>query len=182
MHVSLRTTKNHNRKNSRRITMFKYFNNLETIEEIRKVYNKLAFQYHPDLNKSEEACRIMQEINAEYQLAIKAVKSGESLKDNFDAEKAAQYPDIIKNIINLQGIKIEICGSWVWLTGKTYLYCEELKSLNFHFSRSKKAWYWNSSKKAVNRLRGMYSLKEIYEKFGKIPVETEEQAQIQYMR
>lgn len=158
--------------------MFKYFNNLETIEEIRKAYNKLAFQYHPDLNKSADACRIMQEINAEYQQAIKAVKSGESLKDNFDAEKAAQYPEIINKIINMQGLNIDICGSWVWLTGKTFLYCEQLKALNFRFSRSKKAWYWNNSK--TRRLRGMYSLKEIYEKYGKIAVETEEQPKIQF--
>lgn len=160
--------------------MFKYFQNLETIEEVRKTYNKLAFQYHPDLNKTPEACRIMQEINAEYQQAIKAVKSGESLKDTFDAEKAANYPEIIKNIINLQGVKIDICGSWVWLTGKTWLYAEQLKTLNFRFSRSKKAWYWNNTKDAGRRLRGMYSLKEIYEKYGKIAVETEDQPQIQF--
>lgn len=159
--------------------MFKYFNGLKTIEEIRKAYNKLAFQYHPDLNKSPEACRIMQEINAEYQKAINAVKSGESLKETFDAEKAAQYPEIISKIINFQGVKIDICGSWVWLTGTTYLYCEQLKALNFHFSRSKKAWYWNDNK--IRRLRGMYSLKEIYEKYGKIPVETEEQPKIQFV-
>lgn len=122
----------------------------------------------------------MQEINAEYQQAIKAVKSGESLKDTFDAEKAANYPEIIKNIINLQGVKIDICGSWVWLTGKTWLYAEQLKTLNFRFSRSKKAWYWNNTKDAGRRLRGMYSLKEIYEKYGKIAVETEEQPQIQF--
>lgn len=160
--------------------MFKYFSKLETIEQIRKEYNKLAFQYHPDLNKDPDACRIMQEINAEYQQAIKQVKSGESTKDYFDAEKAANYPEIINKIISFTGIKIDLCGSWVWLTGKTFLYREQLKEIGFMFSHSKKAWFWNNNKQGFRRLRGFYSLKEIYEKYGKIPVETVEQQKLQY--
>ncbi len=158
--------------------MFKYFQNLETVEEVLKTYKKLAFQYHPDINHEPDACRIMQEINAEYQNAIKALKNGEKLKDSFDEVKVANYPDIINKIINLKGVNIDICGSWVWLTGSTWLYAEQLKALNFHFSRSKKAWYWSSNKDTNFKVRGMYSLKEIYQKYGKIAVETEEQQQI----
>lgn len=48
-----------------------YFKNISTIEQLRKSYNTLAKQYHPDINHSPDAVRIMQDINAEYAAAFK---------------------------------------------------------------------------------------------------------------
>lgn len=46
-----------------------YFKNISTIEQLRKSYNALAKQYHPDINHTPDAVRIMQDINAEYEQA-----------------------------------------------------------------------------------------------------------------
>ena len=43
----------------------KYFNNINTLEELKKQYKKLAMKYHPDRpNGSEE---IMKQVNNEYE-------------------------------------------------------------------------------------------------------------------
>lgn len=55
-----------------------YFKNISTIEQLRKSYNTLAKQYHPDINHSPDAVRIMQDINAEYAAAFKWLQNHDS--------------------------------------------------------------------------------------------------------
>lgn len=151
-----------------------YFKNISTIEQLRKSYNVLAKQYHPDINHSPDAVRIMQDINAEYAAAFKWLQNHDSEHLNcYDKIDPAAYPEIISKIIGLTELTIEICGSWVWLTGKTWLYAEQLKSAGFKFSRSKKAWYWSDTIKGAH-FRGRYSLNQIREKFGAQNIETQQ--------
>ena len=52
--------------------MSKYFNDVNTLEELRKQYKELLKRYHPDnANGSTEAT---QEINAEYDRLFKVLK------------------------------------------------------------------------------------------------------------
>jgi len=52
------------------------------------------------------------------------------------------YREIIDQIINLAGITIELCGTWLWITGVTKQHREILKELGFIFAFKKCAWYW----------------------------------------
>lgn len=152
----------------------KYFKDFSNLEQLRKQYNGLAKKYHPDINHAPDAVRIMQEINAEYALAIQWLKNHDSEHLNcYEGTDPAAYPEIISKIISLTELTIEICGSWVWLTGKTWLYVDQLKNAGFRFSRSKKAWYWADSIKKAH-FRGRYSLNQIREKFGTQEVETQQ--------
>lgn len=45
--------------------------------------------------------------------------------------------------INPIGCKIELIGSWLWISGKTFSIKEQLKELGFFFSANKKAWFYN---------------------------------------
>lgn len=151
-----------------------YFKNISTLEELRRQYNNLAKKYHPDINKHADTVRIMQDINAEYAAAVKWLQNHDSEHLNcYNKIDPAAYPEIISKIIGLTELTIEICGSWVWLTGKTWLYTTQLKAAGFKFSRSKKAWYWSDNIRAKH-YRGHYSLKEIREKFGAQNVETQQ--------
>ena len=58
------------------------------------------------------------------------------------SEKVKETPEEFKKIINelvtLQGIEIEICGDWIWVTGNTYNCREQLKALKIlDFQRRK---------------------------------------------
>lgn len=151
-----------------------YFKNIPSIEQLRKAYNTLAKQYHPDINHAADAVRIMQDINTEYAAAFKWLQNHDSEHLNcYDKIDPAAYPEVISKIISLTELTIEICGSWVWLTGKTRLYAEQLKTAGFKFSRSKKAWYWSDTIKSAH-FRGRYSLNQIREKFGAQNVETQQ--------
>ena len=48
--------------------MMKWFNNVTTIEELRKQYRELLRKYHPDNEHGDT--KITQEINAEYDLVF----------------------------------------------------------------------------------------------------------------
>ena len=43
--------------------MTQYFENVKTLDELKKQYRRLAIKYHPDMGGSTE---IMQQINAEH--------------------------------------------------------------------------------------------------------------------
>lgn len=55
----------------------KYFENLETMEEVKKQYRKLAMKFHPDKGGDEE---IFKAINNEYEEAIEYAKQNELRK------------------------------------------------------------------------------------------------------
>ena len=79
-------------------------------------------------------------------------------------QTAAEYADLINQLLHIPGLIIELCGSWLWVTGKTYEAREQLKALGFRFSRKKQAWYFHSepyhkhgkSEKSMQDIRDMY--------------------------
>ena len=152
----------------------KYFTNCQTIEELKQSYKKLILQYHPDINpKGTLQC---QEINAEYDLLFPRLKDihinskGETYQSTTESsETVNEYKDIINAIIHLHGIKIEIIGSWIWLTGNTREYKDIFKDLKFKWSPKKSAWYYHNepfkkkSKKQydMNGLRNLFGSEEV---------------------
>lgn len=151
----------------------KYFStNIRTLEELKKEYKKLAKMYHPDIT-GKDTNKEMAEINSEYEELfemVKNVKFNHQEKTFYESkEETTETPNDFINIINIlikmANIDIMICGSWLWVTGKTYPIKETLKENNFKFSKNKNAWYLhfdNFKKKSKNAL----SLDEIKEIFG----------------
>lgn len=153
--------------------MNKWFQNPETLEDLKKQYKKLAFQHHPDMGGKTED---MQEINAEYDQLFSALKdtyknaSGQFYKTHAEStETADEFVDIIEKLIHMDGVEIEICGSWVWVTGDTKCHKDDLKSLSFRWSRNKSAWYFHQDgyrkrrKKplTLDQIRGMYGSEKV---------------------
>ena len=84
------------------------------------------------------------------------------------------YTDIIEKIINLSGLVIEICGTWIWVTGNTFANKEELAAAEFRFSRPKMAWY-HRPEGFRKTSKGKYSLNKIREIYGSELVEKSEE-------
>lgn len=124
-----------------------YFKNVDCIEELKRQYHRLAMKYHPDLGGDTAT---MQAINAEYDKLFQRYKNihknrnGEAYERQEEIkETPEQFRHIIDAIIHLDGITVEICGAWIWVTGNTYEHRETLKGLAFRFSKRKQAWYWH---------------------------------------
>lgn len=134
----------------------KYFENIKNLDELRTAYRKLLKKFHPDnQGGSEEATKA---INAEYDILFKTLKNGaatdqQETKYNYEADEALR--EVLKNIINLD-FDIEVIGSWIWCSGNTYAYKDQLKENGFRWANSKKMWYFHTeeyhkkSKKSLN--------------------------------
>jgi len=49
--------------------------------------------------------------------------------------------DLKKELKDCKGLHIEVCGSWVWVSGDTKKHKDKLKSLGLFYAYKKKMWY-----------------------------------------
>lgn len=150
--------------------MLKYFAECKTAEELKKQYYQYVRQYHPDRPENGDAEQeILKAVNNEYEIAFNLLKNTHSNADGATytketSETPEQFKDIINKIVRMDGIIIEICGSWVWVSGNTRQNKDYFKEAGFRWSKNKTAWYWHSepyrkySKKAfsLDDIRGMF--------------------------
>jgi hypothetical protein len=76
----------------------------------------------------------------------------------------------------LDGLVIELCGRWVWFTGATYKWKDQLKALGCLFAGKKKAWYWRPADEERKGGHKPMELDKIKEKYGAISFETKKAA------
>ena len=122
----------------------KWFHNINTLDELRTAYRRLAVLHHPDKGGSTAD---MQEINAEYELLSKRLINGNATftegRKYYEHNVSETLRQKINEIINLpQDVLIEIIGSWIWVSGNTKPVKETLKLKGFKFSFNKSSWYW----------------------------------------
>ena len=160
----------------------KWFTNPQTLEDLKKQYKKLVFVHHPDKGGSTAD---MQEINAEYDKLFQKLKnihksaSGETYTAKEETtETPEQFREILEKLIHLDGIEIEICGSWIWITGNTCENRDTLKSLNFKYSKNKNAWYYHEAG-YFKKSRKSFSLDEIRDLWGSERVNTTHRNELQ---
>lgn len=160
----------------------KYFNNVHTLEELRKQYKELLKKYHPDNPKgSTEAT---QEINAEYDILFKTLKNKHekntsdkeagtsNSKSKYDFTNDAILREMLQKIIHFSDATIEIIGDWIWVSGNTYSYKNQLKELGFKWASQKKMWFWHSDD-YIKKSRKVLSIDDIRNYYGSTEVKTE---------
>lgn len=145
-----------------------FFENIKTLDELKKQYKKLCKQYHPDNGGDAET---MKAVNAEYDTIFPRVKNIRETADGrtYTAEThetPEQFRDIINHIITLDNIVIEIIGVWVWVTGNTYAAKDTLKNAGFKWAHGKKAWYWHSPETGGKTSKKKLSLDDIRAFYG----------------
>jgi len=120
----------------------KWFQGVNTIQELRKQYRTLLKKYHPD--NEGGSLEITQEINAEYD-ALFATFSKEDTDgwNPYTQEENERFKAVLNEIINFN-MEIEIIGSWVWCFD-AYGYKDRLKELGFKWAAKKRAWVWHDA-------------------------------------
>lgn len=135
---------------------------ITTLEELKKAYRKLALKLHPDVGGSNEEMKIL---NAEYDEMFHKVghihmnKDGEFYEKDMQ-ETPEEFRDLIEKLIIMEGIEIEIIGTFVCVTGDTKPHKEGLKALGFRWHAKKKCWY-KAPASYKRRSRKDYNLDEI---------------------
>jgi hypothetical protein len=51
--------------------------------------------------------------------------------------------EVKKKLIQIPGISIELCGTWLWITGDTYPVRTELRATGCSYASKKKIWYFH---------------------------------------
>jgi hypothetical protein len=128
-----------------------------TPEIVKKAYRRASSKYHPDKGGSVE---MMQAVNQAYD----ALKEYSGKLDAGEDNYSELLNEAINAIVNLEGIEIEVCGAWVWVTGKTKQHAKALGrkegGAGFYYASKKKAWYYRPADwKSVSR--GNFSLDDI---------------------
>lgn len=153
--------------------MMKWFKECKSVEAVKREYHKLCMKYHPDLNK-DDTTEIMKQINTEYETAFEYFKNIHEEADNKTNtytssnetnETAKEFMEIINKLIICEGLNIDLCGRWIWLTGNTFPYKDIIKNLNFKWASKKRCWYWHKDED-ICRSRKNMTLDEIKNKYG----------------
>jgi hypothetical protein len=137
-----------------------FFSTCLTLDEVKREYKRLAMLHHPDRGGNTST---MQEINRQYEQIINDPFFGFSKAKPEAQEDFIKFPEIIEQIIRFD-ITIEVCGNWIWLSGNTIRYREELKKIGFFFAPKKAMWYWRPKdfKSANNRPKDMEYIRSKY--------------------
>lgn len=155
------------------MTNTNYFNGVSTLAELKATYKKLAFTFHPDCGGDEET---MKDINAEYDEVFATLKTSynnEASDTRQTTEMAEDYRTIIETLLNLEGIDLELCGNWIWVSGDTKTHKDTLKQLGMLWASKKKMWYWRADQfKSYGRSKS--SMQDIRMKYGSTKFTTNE--------
>ena len=124
--------------------MKKYFDGITKLDELRKAYKKWAMELHPDHGGT--------------------VNDTENVKVSAEAEK---FKEIIDILLNLDGVEVELCGNWLWISGDTRQYKDRLKALGCRWAPKKMKWYWMpEEERHARHYRGKSTMAEIRNKYG----------------
>jgi len=128
----------------------------ENSEQLKRNYITLVRKLHPDKGGSVEACQILNKVfdklqhhpkfSGRYEQDKKAYKD-----ENREAPEKENYfvgkktMDVISTLCVLDGLNLEICGTWLWISGATFNYKQVLKELGCKWAHSKKMWCFHES-------------------------------------
>lgn len=155
-----------------------YFDECKDKNELKPAYRKLALKHHPDRGGDED---IMKAINAEYDEALKrlafsdgttkASEQGEIHADDLDDG----FRIVLDKIMNIDGLEIELCGAWLWISGATREHRAELKEAGCRWVPKKKMWYWRpEEKRSFNRSTGIKDMSYIRHVYGSEKISKDE--------
>ncbi|WP_295091915.1 hypothetical protein [Ruminococcus sp.] len=156
--------------------MLKWFKGVTNQKEAKSLYHKLCRQYHPDLGGSVET---MQQINAEFESIYDKLPTGsredsnskggsseerQPNSNNTTRQTAQRFMKIIQRLVKVEGLKIEIVGAWIWLSGDTFKCLKLIKDIGFKYSAKHKKYYLADGDS--NRRGSKYTFRQICDIYG----------------
>ena len=106
-------------------------------------------------------------VNVRLSLPVRSVSATTNSRENGaeTTETPAEFMKIINTLVCCEGLVINLCGTWLWVTGNTFIHKDKIKGLGFRYASKKKAWYWHSPEDSCKSRKNL-SLDEIKNKYG----------------
>ena len=148
-----------------------------TPETIKAAYHAAALANHPD-RVGDASTHIMQAINEAYD-AIKNFTG--SVEYEAGTGYGSELSEAIQAIINFDRLDIEVCGSWIWVSGTTGEKTDEmtairsaLKGAGFRWHKPKSKWYKNPKSDLKRKARrSNVDMDQIRDRYGSKKIETQ---------
>ncbi len=137
--------------------------------DIRKAYKAASLKYHPDRNLAGQ--QMMIAINSAYDL-LKNL--GDEVKTDSKFTQT-NYAEALNKVLNelllLDGLILEICGNWIWISGSHKKHKSKLgkNGLGCYWASKKKMWYYRPAEYKSSSRRSS-SMESIRENYGSNPV------------
>ena len=98
------------------------------------------------------------------------VMTNEDIKDEAKIQQEKDLKALMNTIVQLkqlEGLNIDLLGSWLWIGGNTKENKEALKALGCRWASKKKLWYWHTESETRRHYKKSISIEEIEAKYGK---------------
>lgn len=149
---------------------FKFFSSCKTIQELKNKFRELVKTFHPD-NQITGDLQTMKELNLEYEKAFEYIKTHPinetEKKSSYYANVNDGFRETLEKIIFIPCITIEICGSWLWVTGDTKPIKDILKKAGLYWAGKKQAWYFKPKDYKAKKHKA-WDLNKIRDTFGSV--------------
>ena len=156
------------------------FNHCKTPAETKQYYKKQAFKLHPDKGGSHDA---FVEMQSHYLNRLKQLDGQESTgfdnkthKYYYNENVETELMEKITELLNLKtnDLEIELCGTWLWISGNTKAYKDKLKALSLKWHSRRVKWYFHTKTNRKRRMSKM-SFDQIRFAYGSKSFEAEKQ-------
>jgi curved DNA-binding protein CbpA len=145
-----------------------------TQKDIKKAYKSACIKYHPDKNAA--GTEIMKAINAAYDLLKKLGDSVEMSSDFKAYDFGEKLNEALNRLIKLDGITIEICSNWIWVSGDTKVHSKVLGrkegGIGLFYASKKKCWYFRPEEYKSNN-RSNFTMDQIRDNYGSVQINKE---------
>lgn len=146
---------------------------------IKTMYRQACSKYHPDRNPA--GLEMMKLVNAAAE-SLAGIINGEVLNWDWSIEKEAETPQMgdelnaaLNAVVGL-GLTIEICGSWIWVSGDTKPHKDILKSAGYRWAPKKLMWSFCGGARTTSR--GKFSMDDIRNRHGSFTVKPRDSKRI----
>ena len=162
------------------MSKFKFFSTCKTIQELKTIFRELVKVYHPD-NQITGNLETMKELNLEYELAFQYIKTHpineQEKKSSYYANVNDGFREVLEKIIFIPEIFIEVCGSWLWITGDTKPVKDILKNAGLFWAGRKQAWYFKPKEYKAKKHKA-WDMDKIRNTFGSETIEKKERTKV----
>jgi len=145
-----------------------------SFEDIKLAYRKASAKYHPDRNPA--GLEMMKLVNNAYQALSDYVAGSVGVETGGEDVSLGDELNAALNAVIDLGLTIEICGSWIWVSGDTRPHKEILKEANYRWAPKKLMWSFCGGERTSSR--GKMSMDDIRNRHGSQTVKNKERARI----
>jgi len=155
------------------------------VQQIKNLMREYAKRLHPDLNPGiddGEFKSMSAAYHAELQnrhLETHTDDIGKAHKYYYNEQNEQEILDKVAELLalNLNGVVIDLVGTWIWVSGETRANRTALKSAKMRYHGKRAMWYWRKaayktrySDKSFSELKSAYGCKTFESKEDAVSV------------